>query len=155
MCQGLFPWELFVLTIGRDLVLIGSGLIIRGLEKERDSAFFDASSATFEIVPTQLSKVMTSQLSPLTLHFPPPQANTALQFILLSLTLTQYYTSSSAVALTLPNLHVLIEPLWYLTAATTLGSGVQYLNGEGLKKMESEMTRKSSNGRNTKRFTWD
>jgi phosphatidylglycerophosphate synthase len=62
MCQGLFPWELFVLTIGRDLVLIGSGLIIRGLEKERDSAFFDASSATFEIVPTQLSKVMTSQL---------------------------------------------------------------------------------------------
>jgi hypothetical protein len=59
MCKGLFPWELFAVTIGRDVMLIGSGLIIRGLEKEKESAFFDASSATFEIVPTQLSKVTT------------------------------------------------------------------------------------------------
>lgn len=55
--KGLFPWELFAITIGRDVILISSGLIIRGLEKDPDKPFFDASSATFEIVPTQLSKV--------------------------------------------------------------------------------------------------
>jgi cardiolipin synthase (CMP-forming) len=127
MMKGLFPSELFALTIGRDLILIGSGLIIRGLEKEKNSAFFDASSATFEIVPTQLSKV-----------------NTALQFILLSMTLSHFYTGTM-----IPTIDY-IQPLWYLTAVTTLGSGVQYLNGNGLKKIRS-----GSQIKNRKRFTWD
>jgi cardiolipin synthase (CMP-forming) len=125
--KGLFPIELFALTIGRDVVLIGSGLIIRGLEKEKNSAFFDASTATFEIVPTQLSKV-----------------NTALQFILLSMTLGHFYTGGMTPSLDL------IQPLWYLTAATTLGSGVQYLNGNGLKKISG-----SGSQMKTRRFTWD
>lgn len=55
--KGLFPYELLLITISRDIILIGSGLIIRGIEKDKDSPFFDAKSATFEIVPTNLSKV--------------------------------------------------------------------------------------------------
>ena len=124
MMKGLFPLELFALTIGRDVILIGSGLIIRSLEKDSNSSFFDASSATFEIIPTQLSKV-----------------NTALQFILLSMTLSHFYTGAM-----IPTLDY-IQPLWYLTALTTIGSGVQYLSGRGLKRISS--TKKSQ------RFTWD
>lgn len=124
MMKGLFPFELFALTIGRDVILIGSGLIIRSLEKDSNSSFFDASSATFEIIPTQLSKV-----------------NTALQFILLSMTLSHFYTGTM-----IPTLDY-IQPLWYLTAVTTIGSGVQYLSGRGLNRIPS--TKKS------KRFTWD
>jgi cardiolipin synthase len=55
--KELFPYELLGITIGRDVVLIGAGLIIRGIEKDKDKPFFDAQSATFEIVPTNLSKV--------------------------------------------------------------------------------------------------
>jgi phosphatidylglycerophosphate synthase len=57
--KGLLPVELLSLIVGRDMMLIAGGLAIRAYEKEPDVDFFDSTSqsATFEIVPTTLSKV--------------------------------------------------------------------------------------------------
>jgi hypothetical protein len=30
----------------------------------------------------------------------------------------------------------LLEPIWYITAATTIGSGVGYIDGSGLRKLK-------------------
>lgn len=141
--KGLFPMELFMITIGRDVILIGSGLIIRAIEKDKDSPFFDAQSATFEIVPTNLSKVILYSLIflffNLIIEF--IKANTALQFILLATTLSHFYTSG-----TTPPIEF-IQPLWYLTGLTTIASGLQYVTGVGLKKVYTP--------KKMKRFTWD
>lgn len=57
--KGLLPTELLSLILGRDAMLIMGGLAIRAFEKDPDVDFFDSTSesATFEIVPTMLSKV--------------------------------------------------------------------------------------------------
>lgn len=57
--KGLIPSELLAIILGRDGLLIIGGLSIRAIEKEKNSDFFDTTSrsATFEIIPTNLSKV--------------------------------------------------------------------------------------------------
>lgn len=67
--------------------------------------------------------------------------NTLLQFTLLGATLSHFtYDVPMAVSS--------LEPLWYLTAGTTILSGLQYLDGSGMRKLSSE----HKNLRN--KFTW-
>mmetsp|Transcript_4031 Transcript_4031/g.6246 ORF Transcript_4031/g.6246 Transcript_4031/m.6246 type:complete len:244 (-) Transcript_4031:173-904(-) len=122
--KNLFPVELLAVIVGRDVFLICSGLVLRALEKNEHSDFFDttAESATFEITPTTFSKI-----------------NTGIQFMLLSSTL-------SCFSFGYPTLSTL-EPLWYLTAFTTIGSGLQYFDGSGMRVRSVEEKR-------AQRFTW-
>ena len=46
-------------------------------------------------------------------------------------------------ALDTPSL-TLLEPLWWLTAATTLGSGFGYLDGTGFKKLKDQVATNKS-----------
>ena len=109
--KGLFPLPLAAVIIGRDVLLISAAFIVRAIERPEGAPFFDANhSATFEIVPSDLSKV-----------------NTCCQFLLL-------VTSLGNFALDLP-LTIFVEPLWWITATTTVGSGISYLDGSGLKKI--------------------
>jgi phosphatidylglycerophosphate synthase len=140
--KGLLPYELLAIFLGRDIFLVSGGLIMRALEKAPESEFFDIKTATFEIVPTNLSKVCTLRIY-LTTLLTSRQGNTALQFILLGATLSNYYTDGSV-----PPLDQL-QPLWYLTGLTTVASGLQYVNGSGMKKLDAQYA-----GRK-KRFTWD
>lgn len=59
--------------------------------------------------------------------FTTPQVNTALQFGLLGLTLSHF-------AFDVPAMH-LIEPMWWITATTTLWSGLGYLDGSGIRRV--------------------
>jgi cardiolipin synthase len=120
--KGLIPMELVSLIIGRDLFLVSAGLIIRVREKPAGTPFFDTTySATFEIVPSTLSKV-----------------NTVNQFLLITITLGQF-------AFDIPQTLEFMQPLWYLTGATTLGSLAGYLDGSGIKRLS-----KSGEARGTK-----
>ena len=109
--KDMIPLPLIAVYIGRDVFLIGASFYIRYKEKATDAPFFDTTySATFQIAPSELSK-----------------ANTGLQFTMLSLTMCQF-------AFGTPDT-VYIEPLWWITTVTTLGSGIGYLDGSGLKKI--------------------
>lgn len=58
MYRDLLPGELVALILGRDLFLLSMAFIIRALEKPEGAAYFDTtSSATFEIIPSEISKV--------------------------------------------------------------------------------------------------
>jgi hypothetical protein len=71
------------------------------------------------------------------------QVNTALQFILLG-------TSLSHFAFELPLSVDTLVPLWYLTGTTTLLSGMQYLDGSGMKSIAPGQ----ANSGSYKKFTW-
>jgi len=122
--KGLLPTWLLGVILGRDVFLVVCGAAFRAFERPEGAPFFDSETATFEIVPTTLSKV-----------------NTALQFALLGATLSHF-------SFGLPLDVQTLEPLWYLTASTTVLSGVQYLDGSGMRKLSSE----HKNLRN--KFTW-
>jgi len=110
--KGLMPVELASVIIGRDVVLIIASFAIRGYEKPDGAPFFDTTySATFEIIPSALSKV-----------------NTGMQFLLLASTLSHFYCN-------LPSIEVL-EPLWWVTGTTTLLSGAGYLTGSGVRRLQ-------------------
>jgi len=111
--KGLMPVELVGVIIGRDMALIIASFAIRGYEKPKDAPFFDTTySATFEIVPSTLSKV-----------------NTGLQFVLVGSTLGSFYCNVPDVAL--------LQPLWWLTGGTTLLSGADYLTGSGVRRISA------------------
>lgn len=56
--KGLLPVVLAVVIIGRDALILFMGFVQRAREKPKDAIFFDTtSSATFEIIPSELSKV--------------------------------------------------------------------------------------------------
>ena len=56
--KGLFPLPLACLIVGRDLSLIAASFALRAIERPAGSHFFDTTdSATFNIVPSELSKV--------------------------------------------------------------------------------------------------
>ena len=110
--KGLLPIELATLIIGRDVFLFGASMVMRGIEKPPDAPFFDTTySATFEIIPSTLSKV-----------------NTVNQFLLMTITLGHF-------ALEIPASIEVIKPLWYITGITTLGSLVGYLDGSAIKRL--------------------
>lgn len=51
-----------------------------------------------------------------------------MQFLLLSSTLAQF-------AFNVP-IQAYIEPMWWITATTTIASGVGYLDGSGIKRLK-------------------
>jgi cardiolipin synthase (CMP-forming) len=107
VAKGLIPVPLACVIIGRDLALVGASFIMRALERPEGAAFFDTTdSATFNIVPSDMSKI-----------------NTGVQFVLLSATLSSF-------AVGYPTIEQL-EPLWWITATTTLASGMMYMDGSG------------------------
>lgn len=109
--QSLLPLPLAALIVGRDAILLFGSFYIRATEKPPGAAFFDTSdSATFVITPSNFSK-----------------ANTGIQFLLLSSTLGNFICGY-------PTIEIL-QPLWWLTAITTVGSGLGYLNGAGLQRL--------------------
>lgn len=58
--NGLIPLPLAALIVGRDAVLLGLSFLIRARERPKGSPFFDTTySATFQIIPSDLSKVGT------------------------------------------------------------------------------------------------
>jgi hypothetical protein len=59
------------------------------------------------------------------------QVNTVLQFTVLGATLSHFTCDFPTTVETL-------QPLWYLTASTTVLSGIQYLDGSGMRKLSSE-----------------
>ncbi|XP_060604879.1 cardiolipin synthase (CMP-forming)-like [Ruditapes philippinarum] len=101
----LLPVPLAVLIIGRDVLLILAGFVIRyvSLPPPRTiKRYFDVTNPTAKLLPSTLSKV-----------------NTALQLSLVCFTL-------AAPVFDFVN-HPLLQCLWGLTAATTFGSGVGYV----------------------------
>ena len=63
-----------------------------------------------------------------------------MQFSVLGATLSTY-------AFSFPGLSIL-EPLWYISAATTIGSGLGYLDGSGLKQLGDSNRNRSSEANN-------
>ena len=108
----LIPLPLLGIILGRDLILVAGSFYIRANEKSIQSDFFDTThSATFTIEPSEFSKV-----------------NSAIQFLLLSVTLSNYGFGYPVIGV--------LEPLWWVTGVTTIGSGLEYLTGSGLKQLE-------------------
>jgi len=109
--KGLLPLPLAGVVVGRDVMLLAASFYLRHRERPMGAPFFDTTySATFEITPSTLSKV-----------------NTGVQFVLLASTLSNFAIGAPA----LPY----IEPLWYLTALTTIGSGIGYMDGTGVRRI--------------------
>eukprot|EP00607_Mallomonas_marina_P008001 CAMPEP_0182417286 /NCGR_PEP_ID=MMETSP1167-20130531/1718_1 /TAXON_ID=2988 /ORGANISM="Mallomonas Sp, Strain CCMP3275" /LENGTH=215 /DNA_ID=CAMNT_0024590715 /DNA_START=372 /DNA_END=1019 /DNA_ORIENTATION=+ len=109
--KELIPFPLAAIIIGRDLALIAGSFVMRYLEIPKGAPFFDTTySATFHITPNPLGKL-----------------NTVIQFSLLSATLCHFATD-------MPDL-LYLQPLWYLTAGTTITSGLMYVAGNGLTRM--------------------
>lgn len=113
--KGFLPLPLLGIMIGRDFILVAGSFYKRYTEKKADALFFDTNnSATFVISPTDFSKV-----------------NSGLQFLLISLTIVQYGFDHDIIK------HVL-EPLWWITSVTTVGSGLDYMIvGRGTVKKEA------------------
>ncbi|XP_045184752.1 cardiolipin synthase (CMP-forming)-like [Mercenaria mercenaria] len=101
----LLPVPLAVLIIGRDVLLIATGFVIRyiSLPPPRTiKRYFDITNPTAKLLPSTLSKI-----------------NTALQLSLVCFTLAAPVFGFID--------HPALQCLWGLTAATTFGSGVGYV----------------------------
>ncbi|KAK4297528.1 hypothetical protein Pmani_030065 [Petrolisthes manimaculis] len=102
---GLIPLPLTGLIIYRDVLIIGGAAFVRYKSLPPPctiSRYFDASHATARLAPTAISKI-----------------NTAVQLGLITASLAAPVFSCTD--------HILIKTLWWLTAATTLGSGFSYI----------------------------
>ncbi|XP_017781723.1 PREDICTED: probable cardiolipin synthase (CMP-forming) [Nicrophorus vespilloides] len=102
---NLIPIALTSIIVGRDVILVTAGFVIRykSLPPPRNlSRYFDATLATAQLAPTFISKV-----------------NTAVQLLLVGSTLAapvfQYVG------------HPALEYLWYVTGATTVAAGMSYV----------------------------
>ncbi|CAM9966271.1 unnamed protein product, partial [Ectocarpus fasciculatus] len=102
----VLPPLLAFVIVGRDVLLVGGSFYLRAKEKKDNSDFFDIKSTTFNVVPSIMSKV-----------------NTVAQFSVLIGSLAHFVVGFPSMAY--------LEPLWYLTAVTTVTSGLGYLNGSG------------------------
>ena len=110
--KGLFPLALAITILGRDVVLVGGSFVIRAMERPSGAPFFDTTnSATFQIVASDLSKY-----------------NTVCQIALLVLSLSNF-------AFDMAMIPIVTEPLYWITAVTTVGSGLGYLDGTGIKRL--------------------
>jgi cardiolipin synthase len=109
--KGLLPLPLAVIILGRDVILVAASFIMRARERPPGAPFFDTTtSATFEIVPSEFSKI-----------------NTGCQITLLIVSLGNF-------ALDIPSIDI-IEPMWWIISVTTVGSGLGYLDGSGIKRI--------------------
>lgn len=114
--KGLLPMELAGVIVGRDAILLAASFALRWYEQPKGAPFFDTTySATFEIVPSNLSKF-----------------NTGAQFVLLSCTLSHFALGSPMLAS--------LEPLWWITGGTTVLSGLGYVTGSGVRRLRGTVT---------------
>lgn len=104
--QGLIPIPLTILILGRDFLLLSGTMYIRLKDRPSFNTFFDLTKSSFDISPSFLSR-----------------ANTFMQFSLIMSTLSCHVFEYPTI--------VMLEPLWYVTGLTTLGSGMGYLIGYG------------------------
>ncbi|CAH1262733.1 CRLS1 [Branchiostoma lanceolatum] len=117
---GLIPVPLTLLIIGRDIGLILAGFYVRYKTLPPPvtfSRYFDATHATAQLKPTFISKVNTGvQLGMVTFSLAAPVLG---------------YVE-----------HPLLQALWYLTAGTTVMSGLSYLVYKDTFKVIRKMHRK-------------
>lgn len=104
--KGLLPFSLACTIIGRDVFLVGASFAIRYGNDDEEN--YD-SNKTITVVPSTLSKI-----------------NTVVQVTLLTTILGLDGFN--------PSLLPYIEPLYYLTYATTITSLIGYLDGSAVKK---------------------
>ncbi|XP_064623072.1 cardiolipin synthase (CMP-forming)-like isoform X2 [Lineus longissimus] len=101
----LIPMPLTVLIFARDVCLIGAAFYVRYLSLPPPltlTRFFDGTNVTMQLKPTTISKV-----------------NTAIQFGLVCATLAAPVFNYVD--------HTLLHALWYITAGTTIWSGLGYV----------------------------
>jgi cardiolipin synthase len=55
--KGLVPLPLTALIIGRDVIIVVTGLVIRARERPNGEFFFDSTKVSFTATPSTLSKV--------------------------------------------------------------------------------------------------
>lgn len=100
--KGLVPLELAGVYIGRDLIIMTCAVGMKLRQRHRQGiSLFDMSSKSesYEVIPSLLSKI-----------------NTGLQFVVLTGTLGHFCYSY-------PPMYI-IEPLWYISTATSIGSAL-------------------------------
>ncbi|XP_035676456.1 cardiolipin synthase (CMP-forming)-like [Branchiostoma floridae] len=117
---GLIPVPLTLLIIGRDIGLILAGFYVRYKTLPPPvtfSRYFDATHATAQLKPTFISKV-----------------NTAVQLGMVTFSLAAPVLGYVE--------HPLLQALWYLTAGTTIMSGLSYLVYKDTFKVIRRMHRK-------------
>uniref|UniRef100_A0A0N5C040 cardiolipin synthase (CMP-forming) n=1 Tax=Strongyloides papillosus TaxID=174720 RepID=A0A0N5C040_STREA len=115
--SGLIPWQLTGLVLARDISLITGGFIKRYQILQKPitlQRFFDPSVDPVEMKPTLMSKI-----------------NTALQLSLVAFSLT-------APIFDFTN-HPALTALCWVTAYTTLHSGLQYIGGKAMKKVNPKL----------------
>ncbi|KAL3286503.1 hypothetical protein HHI36_001008 [Cryptolaemus montrouzieri] len=101
----LIPIALTAMIIGRDILLVTAGFIIRYRSLPHPKTlgrYFDVTHATVQLAPTFISKV-----------------NTGVQLALVGSTLAApvfHYVG-----------HPFLEYLWYVTGATTIAAGLSYI----------------------------
>ncbi|PIK57085.1 putative cardiolipin synthase (CMP-forming) [Apostichopus japonicus] len=103
--SSLIPVPLTALIVARDIGLVGAASYMRYKSLAPPitlSRYFDVSHATVQLKPTFVSKI-----------------NTAVQLVLVGVTLPApifHYVD-----------HISLQYLWYITAATTILSGLSYI----------------------------
>lgn len=112
--KGIFPFSLMGLIIFRDVALLGGATYLRYREKPPGAPLFDPSSFTFHVKPSLLSK-----------------ANTVLQFFCMASTLYVFVLDEGS-AMRALLVEDYMPPLWMATGATTVLSGLGYLDGSGV-----------------------
>ena len=106
--QNVIPYSLVMLIVLRDVILFSGVFYFRLKNKPKGSAIFDTTStATFEIIPSNLSK-----------------ANTLCQFACIILGMSHFSSGYPQIEL--------LEPLYWSTAFTTVVSGISYMDGKGM-----------------------
>ncbi|ROT79982.1 hypothetical protein C7M84_001290 [Penaeus vannamei] len=118
---GLIPLPLTGLIIYRDVLIIGGASYVRykSLPPPKTiSRYFDATHATAQLAPTTISKV-----------------NTAIQLSLITASLAAPVFSFSD--------HYLLTGLCWVTAATTLSSGISYIFSRNTYKILEKMKEES------------
>ena len=107
--KGMIPFDLCALILSRDALLIIGSFYARYASLPPGVKYFDFShSSMFVVKPSVISR-----------------GNTFIQFTLLFASLSCYIYD--------PQLVEYLEPLWYVTAGSTLVSGMGYLTHSGLK----------------------
>ncbi|XP_042884299.1 probable cardiolipin synthase (CMP-forming) [Penaeus japonicus] len=118
---GLIPLPLTGLIIYRDILIIGGASYVRykSLPPPKTiTRYFDATHATAQLAPTTISKV-----------------NTAIQLGLI--------TASLAAPVFFFTDHYLLNALCWVTAATTLSSGISYIFSKNTYKILEKMKEES------------
>jgi len=109
--NGLLPWQLVALMMGRDCALVAGVLIQRSQTRKEGEPFFNLQSINFEVNPSLLSKV-----------------NTGLQMGFAALALAQ-----PVFGLLTPEY---LDRLCWFVGASTFLSGVGYIGKSGMKPMK-------------------